>query len=86
VGFLVDVSVDLHRGRDVGTPEDHLSVAGRHVQLLEQRRGILAALAPVSLILPAFVAVGINERSLNSVFASYGITRKPQLWPRQHRI
>jgi hypothetical protein len=32
--------VGLHRGRDVGVPEDHLGIAGRHVQLLEQRRGV----------------------------------------------
>jgi hypothetical protein len=44
--------------------------------------GNLAALAPLSLILPAFVAVVVNEKSLNSVFASYGITRRPLLWTR----
>src|SRR5258708_9258323 len=37
-GFLVHMGVDLHRGRDMGMPEDHLSVAGRDVQLLQERR------------------------------------------------
>lgn len=45
--------------------------------------GIVLSLAPIALILPAFVAVGINEKSLNYVFEDYGISRRP--WPRQHR-
>jgi hypothetical protein len=35
-GFLVDVRVDLHRGRDVRVTEDHLRIARRHAELLEQ--------------------------------------------------
>jgi hypothetical protein len=38
-GFFIDVRVDLHRGRDVRMAEDHLRVARRYAQLLEQGRG-----------------------------------------------
>jgi hypothetical protein len=37
-GFLVDMRVDLHRGRDMSKPEDHLGVTGRHEQLLTGNR------------------------------------------------
>lgn len=35
-GFLIDVSVDLHRGRDMRMSQDHLGITRRYAQLLEQ--------------------------------------------------
>jgi hypothetical protein len=46
--------------------------------------GMVLAVAPLALILPALMAVAINEKSLNLIFATYGISRRPLLWPRQH--
>jgi|ERR1700733_6896130 len=44
-------------------------------------QGILMALAPITLILPALLAVGINEKGLNSIFEAYGVSRRPLPWP-----
>jgi len=63
-----------------------IGVTGSILLYHDVLHGVPAALAPLSLILPAFVAVGINEKSLNSVFASYGITRRPLFWPKRHTV
>jgi hypothetical protein len=50
--------------------------AGSALLALGILRGLLLSMIPLATILPAIVAVGICERSLNYVFESYGISRR----------